>query len=100
MSTNEKLDVIRLAECSGLPKAQVLAKFDIPPSTYYRWQRKFRRGGRIGLDDLTTRRGPSWNQLLDDERQMVLDMAILYPELSSRELAFKINDSCEFSVSK
>lgn len=100
MSTTEKLDVIRLAECSGLPKAQVLATFDIPPSTYYRWQRRYRRGGRIALEDMTTRRGASWNQLLDDERRMVLDMAIVQPELSSRELAFKITDSCGFSVSE
>lgn len=100
MSTTEKLDVIRLAECSDQPKAQVLAKFDIPPSTYYRWQRRYRRGGRIALEDMTTRRGASWNQLLDDERRMVLDMAIVQPELSSRELAFKITDSCGFSVSE
>ena len=100
MSTTEKLDVIRLAECSDLPKAQVLATFDIPPSTYYRWQRRYRRGGRIALEDMTTRRGASWNQLLDDERRMVLDMAIVQPELSSRELAFKITDSCGFSVSE
>jgi hypothetical protein len=28
MSTEEKLNVLRLAECSGLPKDEVLKKFD------------------------------------------------------------------------
>lgn len=100
MSTDEKLNVLRLAECSGLPKADVLKKFDIPASTYYRWQRKFRRAGRIGLADITTRKGPAWNQLLESERQTVLLKAMEYPELSSRELACKITDSCGFSVSE
>lgn len=100
MSTNEKLSVLRLAECSGLPKADVLKKFDIPESTYYRWQRKFRRAGRLGLEDIKTRKGPVWNQLLASERQTVLLKAMEHPELSSRELAFKITDECEFSVSE
>jgi len=100
MSTNEKLDVLRLAECSGLPKANVLKKFDIPASTYYRWQRKFRRAGRLGLDDITSRNGPVWNQLLESERETILEKAIEHPDFSSRELAYKITDSCEFSVSE
>jgi len=100
MSMNEKLNVLRLAECSGLAKADVLKKFDIPLSTYYRWQRKFRRAGRLGLADITTRKGPVWNQLLASERQAVLLTAMEHPELSSRELAFKITDKCGFSVSE
>ena len=100
MSVNEKLDVLRLVECSGLPKADVLKRFDIPPTTYYRWQRRFRLSGRMGLNDIKPRKGSNWNQLLDSERQTILDMAILHPELSSRELAFKITDKCGFSVSE
>ena len=69
MSTDEKLNVLRLAECSELSKADVLKKFDIPESTYYRWQRKFRRAGRLGLNDITSRKGPVWNQLLESEQQ-------------------------------
>ena len=100
MSAEEKLNMLRLAECSQLTKTEVLKKFDVPASTYYRWQRKFRQAGRLGLRDITTRKGPNWNQLLDSEYETILDMAILYPDLSSRELAFKIMDRCDFSVSE
>jgi transposase InsO family protein len=100
MSTEEKLNVLRLAECSQLTKSEVLKKFDVPASTYYRWQRKFRQAGRLGLRNITTRKGPNWNQLLDSEREAILDMAMFYPDLSSRELAYKITDKCEFSVSE
>ena len=100
MSTDEKLNVLRLAECSGLSKADMLKKFDIPESTYYRWQRKFRRAGRLGLNDITSRKGPVWNQLLESEQQAVLLKAMEHPDLSSRELAFKITDEGDFSVSE
>ena len=100
MSAEEKLNVLRLAECSQLTKSEVLKKFDVPASTYYRWQRTFRQAGRLGLRDITTRKGPNWNQLLDSEHETILDMATLYPDLSSRELAFKIIDKCNFSVSE
>jgi transposase InsO family protein len=100
MSTEEKLNVLRLAECSGLSKGEVLKKCDVPASTFYRWQRKFRQAGRIGLNDITTRKGPNWNQLLESERETILEMAMFYPDLSSRELTFKITDKCNFSVSE
>jgi len=100
MSTEEKLNVLRLAECSQLTKTEVLKKFDVPASTYYRWQRKFRQAGRLGLCNITTRQGPNWNQLLDSERETILEMAMFYPDLSSRELACKITDKREFSVSE
>lgn len=100
MSTDEKLNVLRLAECSRLPKADVLKKFEIPESTYYRWQRKFRRAGRLGLHDVTSRKGPVWNQLLPSEQEAVLLRAMEHPDLSCRELACKITDSGQFSVSE
>ena len=52
MNSDEKLNILRMAECSGLPKAEVLKKFDIPERTYYRWQRRFRLSGRLGLVDI------------------------------------------------
>jgi transposase InsO family protein len=100
MSTEEKLNVLRLTECSQLPKTEVLKKFDVPASTFYRWQRKFRRAGRLGLRDITTRKGPNWNQLLESERETILEMAMFYPDLSSRELTCKITDKHKFSVSE
>lgn len=100
MSAEEKLNVLRLAECSRFTKSEVLKKFDIPASTFYRWQRKFRRAGRLGLKDITTRKGPNWNQLLESERETISEMAMFYPDLSSRELACKITDKRKFSVSE
>ena len=37
MSAEEKLEILRLVECSPLPTTQALGRPDLPASTYYRW---------------------------------------------------------------
>lgn len=100
MSQDEKLEILRAIESSPLSKRAALEKLDLPQTTYYRWQRKFRRQGTQGLRDLSPYKGRVWNQLLEVERQKIFEIAMLYPEWSSREMAFHITDSCGFSVSE
>jgi hypothetical protein len=50
MSRNEKLKFIRLIEGSEIDTASALKKYDIPPSTYYRWKRKMKSMGINGLE--------------------------------------------------
>jgi putative transposase len=100
MPAMNKLEILRSVETSGLSVAEALRKLDIPPSTYYRWRKRFRRKGAGGLMDRTPYKGRIWNQLLPDEREKVMEIAMLYPEWSSREVAFHISDSCDFTVSE
>jgi transposase-like protein len=51
MSTNDKMEFIRLIEGSQLCISDALSKYDIPRSTYYRWKRKLRGQGIKGLQD-------------------------------------------------
>ena len=87
MSAQKKLEIIRSVEGSGLPVQAALARVEVPPSTYYRWRRKFRLGGTNGLQDHSPYPGRVWNQLLPEERERILELAMLYPEWSPRELA-------------
>ena len=87
MDTQEKLELLRAVEASPLPTAEALARLDVPASTYYRWRRKFRSQGRQGLQDLSPYKGRVWNQLLADEREKVLEVAMLYPEWPPRQIA-------------
>jgi putative transposase len=100
MSAREKLEILRAVESSPLPIAEGLARLDVPASTYYRWRRKFRSQGRRGLQDVSPYKGRSWNQLLPAERQKVLEVAMLWPERSPREVAFHVTDEEGFSVSE
>ena len=100
MSAQKKLDVLRLVESCDLPTREILARLDLPASTYYRWRRRFRQCGRDGLMDRSPRRGRGWNELLPEEEDKVYELATLYTEWSSREIACHIGDHCGFSVSE
>jgi len=100
MSAQEKLQILRAVESSPLPTGETLARLDVPASTYYRWRRTFRRQGRAGLQDLSSYKGRVWNQLLPEERQKVLEVALLWPEWSAREIAFHLADHAGFTVSE
>ena len=100
MSAQNKLEIIRSVEGSGLPVQTALARVEIPPSTYYRWRRKFRQSGANGLQDRSPCRGRVWNQLLPEEHERILELAMLYPERSPRELACHLSDHGGFSVSE
>lgn len=100
MSRDQKMDILRLIESSALNTSEALMKFDIPRSTYYRWKRNFKAMGRMGLQDNRPYRARTWNQLLDEQIDTVLEYATFYPELSSREIGLYITDNERFSVSE
>jgi len=100
MNAQKKLEVLRSVEGSGLKVTQALARVDIAPSTYYRWRRRFRGFGVEGLHDRSPYKGRPWNELLPRERRRVLEIAMLYPAWSSREIACHISDNCGFTTSE
>jgi len=100
MSRQMKMEVLRLIEGSSLKKSEALSRVDISESTYYRWKRKFKRGGLKGLADNTSRAGNAWNRLLPKEEEKIFEIAGCHPEWSSREISCHITDNCKFWVSE
>lgn len=102
MSRNEKVEFIRLIEGSDLSISTALAKYNIPPSTYYRWKQKLKTMGTKGLEDNKPHRARTWNQLLPQQVDVdkVLEYATFYPELSCRQISLYITDNEGFSVSE
>jgi len=101
MRPERKREVIELVRRrSPLPKRHTLAELGLPRSTYYRWQRRFRQQGEVGLVDRRPQPGAVWNQLRPQEEETILAEALRQPELSSRELACWITDHRGFSVSE
>ena len=100
MSIEQKLDILRAVECSTLPITKALARLDVPVSTYYCWRRKFQSQGKQGLQDVSPYKGKVWNQLLAEERDKVLEVAMIFPEWSPRESAVHITDNAGFTVSE
>ena len=100
MHVDQKLNILRHVESSGLPVRKALARLDVPVSTYYRWRRNFHRFGVEGLSDKSTSKGKGWNRLLPEERESILDVSRDEPQWSSREVACFVTDNKGFSVSE
>ncbi len=54
----------------------------------------------MGLADVSPHKGRVWNQLLAEERNKVLEVAMVYPEWSPREIALHLADNAGFTVSE
>ena len=91
MSAAVKAEIISLVSGSGLSRSRVLAQLRLPRSTYYRWLKRLSEGR------LKDKKGGSpipWNKISPDEESRILTEARNSPELSCRQLAWKLTD-CE-----
>ena len=100
MGAERKREVINLVRRSPLSKRPTLEELGIPRSSYYRWQRRLRQQGEVGLVDRRPQPGIGWNRLTPQEEETILREALRQPELSSRELACWVTDHGGFSVSE
>ena len=79
---------------SGWPVWQTLQALEIAPGTYYRWCRAM-------ADGRPRARSPagSMYELLDSEREAIIDYALKHPEVRHRQLAWKMLDEGVVAVS-
>jgi len=100
MSTQEKMEILRVAMGSDAPVRKTLGALDLPKSTYYRWRNKWHLMGLLGLRDTRPKRRGSWNKLLPDQQTKIIDIATLNLDWPCRQISFYITDHEGFSVSK
>jgi transposase InsO family protein len=100
MSADKKHEVIELVRRSPLPKRATLAEMGLARSTFYRWQRRYREQGEVGLRDRKPEPGAVWNRLRPEEQEWIVQEALRQPDLSPRELAYYLSDHAGFSVSE
>jgi putative transposase len=100
MNAQDKLEILRAVEASTVSITETLARLDLPAATYYRWRRKFRNQGRDGLADHSPYKGKVWNQLLPGEREKILEVAMLCPEWSPRQISCHLADHAGFTASE
>jgi transposase InsO family protein/transposase-like protein len=89
VSGKKKSEIIALVTGSELPCRRALAQLGLPRSTYYRWLKRLSEGR---LEDRKGGSSIPWNKISPEEETGVLSEARASPELSCRQLAFKITD--------
>jgi transposase InsO family protein len=97
VSAKEKSEIIALVTGSELPCRRALAQLGLPRSTYYRWLKRQTEGR---LEDRKGGSSIPWNKLSPEEETRVLAEARASPELSCRQLAWKVTDSGHTYVSE
>ena len=100
MSTQEKMEMLRVAMGSNSSIRKTLDALDLPKSTYYRWRQRWRYMGLLGLRDTRPKRDGCWNKLLPDQQTRIIDIATMNQDWPCRQICFFITDHEGFSVSK
>lgn len=100
MNIDEKLELIRAVETSGFTITESLKHLDVPRTTYYRWRSKFRKLGAQGLRDKGSKPHRQWNEVLASEKELILNLAEEHPDLSSREISYKVTDEYQSYISE
>ena len=100
MTAEQKQMIVEEVERQVVPRYLALKHMGIPASTYYRWRKRYWRCGLEGLKDRPSVPQRVWNRVTDEERDTVIEQALLYPDEPSRQIAFRVTDTCGFSVSE
>lgn len=99
LTAEEKVEVIGLVVHGWDSINKSLKRLGIHKRTFYNWYHAYSQGG---IEALQSKRGSKqqWNRIPDQERQLIVDLALEHTGLSSRELAVKITDEQQIFVSE
>jgi putative transposase len=100
LSKSEKFEIIQLVEKSELGVNATLKELGVHKSTFYKWYNAYLEQGYDGLDVKPCKRQQYWNQIPEEEKQKVVELALEYPERSPREIACLFTDTYHRFVSE
>lgn len=92
LSAGEKYEIIQAVTTSEIGVKRTLESFGIARSTFYKWYQKYLENGYEGLETTERTAKRQWNSIPEEQKDLVVKIALEHSELSSRELAYKITD--------
>lgn len=92
LNQSEKFEVIQLVEKSEEGVNATLKELGIHKSTFYEWYNAYLECGYDGLANKPSTRKQYWNQIPEEEKQVIIELALEYPERSPREVACLFTD--------
>ncbi|MBN8720493.1 MAG: helix-turn-helix domain containing protein [Sediminibacterium magnilacihabitans] len=100
LNPSEKLEIIHLVEGSDLSVNRTLRQLGINKSTFYNWYHLYEQKGPEGLYPLPASTRQQWNSIPQQQKNLVVELALEYPELSPRELACRLCDAQQLFISE
>lgn len=79
---------------------KTLREIGLNKSTFYNWYKAYTHYGVDGLAPSKRTSNRQWNSIPQDQKNLVVELALEYPHLSSRELAYTLTDEQQIFISE
>lgn len=100
LTATEKYEIILEVTQSETGVKRTLESYGIPRSTFYGWYQNYLENGYDGLRPNRRTGRRQWNSIPEQQKDLVVEIALEHTELSSRELAHKITDEQGIFISE
>jgi transposase InsO family protein/transposase-like protein len=99
-TASEKEEIIRTVVRSEIGVNKTLHEFGLNKSTFYNWYKAYSDRGVDGLNPSKRTSNRQWNSIPQEQKNLVVELALDHPQLSSRELACKLTDEQQIFISE
>lgn len=100
LTVSEKQEIIHMVVRSEIGVNRTLREIGLNKSTFYNWYYAYSEKGVEGLIPSKRCSNRQWNSIPQKQKNLVVKLALDYPDLSSRELAYKITDEQQVFISE
>lgn len=100
LTASEKMEIIRIVERSQLSVNRTLRELGVNKSTFYNWYHLYLEKGMEGLFAVKSSQHQRWNSIPQEQKNLVVEVALEYPELSPRELSCRLCDAQQLFISE
>ena len=91
-TVSEKQEITHMVTRSEIGVNKTLREIGLNKSTFYNWYNAYSENDVDSLIPNKRSRNRQWNSIPQQQKNLVVKVALDHPELSSRELAYKITD--------
>ncbi len=99
-TVSEKQELIKMVVESDLGVNRTLREIGLNKSTFYKWYKSYSDHGVEGLESVKRDTRRQWNSIPQEQKNLVIELALDRPELSSRELAYHLTDEQQIFISE
>ena len=99
-TVSEKQELIKMVVESELGVNRTLRELGLNKSTFYKWYKSYSDYGVEGLESSKRGSRRQWNSIPQEQKNLVVELALERPELSSRELAYHLTDNQQIFISE
>lgn len=99
-TASEKQEIIHMVVKSEIGVNRTLSEIGLNKSTFYNWYKDYSDHGIDGLEPSRRTSNRQWNSIPQEEKNLVVELALDHPHLSSRELACKLTDEQQIFISE